>query len=614
MAYNVTLMVFVLAAGVLPGCELLPFFDTVPENHCDQVGQIESFPCGPCGMASEHRICTSDHRWVVNVQCHGNPYDLDRDGYANDDCFSTEADATCCGERDCDDDDPTRYPGHGDFDRDEHIDKECGGDDCDDSDSNIYEGHADRDGDTYVDANCGGDDCDDFNEYRYNGHADVDGDGHTDQRCCLPDTPMCDDCDDGDPLRWTNHADLDGDGRDSVGCGGDDCDDFDPRRWLGHADVDGDGHVDPRCCDGAGQGACDDCNDDDPHRWRGNADLDNDGHEDMRCGGDDCDDDCATCLPAGAQAPGDARDHDCDAVVDELEAPSCGPVDPRVVDVVPETGEARAVFASTGVAYVASVDGLFEIVELAPGDWEVSRSLQVSEARDVAVYGGFAYVATPLGLIVVDRGREPDLTPVAEFGDTGDVRAVSLAFRAALLATQGGLVIVDVSIPEEPIVLDRVGAPLIDDARDVLVNQNARFVAVLHGGTADVPASGVTFFSLDATTRPISLTTWGHTALTGEALGYSDNGDTVLVASARGLERVAFYGEPDLVVEVDEAHGIYVAPGLVFLATEQGLVTWNSIASALIPMASSKGVAVVGGQALVATSDGLAVVDLGCEP
>lgn len=104
-----------------------------------------------------------------------------------------------------------------------------------------------------------------------------------------------------------------------------------------------------------------DCLPHDPLRWTGHADVDADGHDAIACGGDDCDDDCDTCYPGADELCGEARDHDCDGLVDELNG--CGAGDcvvgvPSVVGSVFLGGDGHDIFVKGDTVFVAADDYL----------------------------------------------------------------------------------------------------------------------------------------------------------------------------------------------------------------------------------------------------------------
>jgi hypothetical protein len=638
-------------AAALCACSLLPFFEQRPAVECDDLGVQQQFPCGPCNRGLMSKQCAASGRWVDLSACLGNPYDLDSDLYANELCQQDEEDPSCCGPLDCDDSEAERYPGAGDVDEDEHVDSRCGGDDCNDDDPQRWTGNTDLDRDGHQDSRCrcdelvedcsSYDDCDDDpgstgSRERWNGSADFDDDGHTDARCCLEDTPMCDDCDDDDPRRWSNHADLDHDGFDAASCGGDDCDDADRRRWLHHADVDGDGHVDDRCCEEGSQAACDDRNDNDPDRHGDATDLDGDEHDDARsrcdeliddCSTfDDCDDDCPTCYPGAEASPGDARDHDCDGLVDELEAASCMPGAPVVVDVVPETGDSRALFPLEGLVYVAAAGGLYEVTELAPGDWEVSRSLRLDEARDVTVYAEHAYVATPEGLVVVDRSPDSDLVRVSGPVDAGDARGLALWRRMAYVASADGLHLLDLSSPAEPVVIGTVGPPSIDDAWDVTFDRY-HMPVVSHRATPAVPFEGLTWLAgpsaYGGDEDALAYAAFSQVELDGAsrlAAFFDDGTPGQFATTDASVAYCRTTGCDEL--ELAEPRGVHVALDAmrsrkVYVASARGLEILDNrgyfISEGFVETAPARDVAVLGRLAFVATEAGLVVVDLDCE-
>ncbi len=215
--------------------------------------------------------------WCGSTTSLGAGLDFGTPGAGNDDCACFDSDLdldgfgtdASCDEADCDDGDPSVFPGAPET--------------CEDG----------------VDSDCDGGDtmcvCED---------TDLDGDGYGTGILC----PLTD-CDDGDPsvypgaLETCNGVDddcsgsvdegidLDGDGW--YGCGGDDCDDADDDIYPGA--VEACNGVDDDC-----DGVADDGVDGDGDGWYG-------------CGGDDCDDADASVNP-GANDVCDNVDVDCDGV------------------------------------------------------------------------------------------------------------------------------------------------------------------------------------------------------------------------------------------------------------------------------------------------------------
>jgi len=147
-------------------------------------------------------------------------------------CSSCDADgdgwlSTACGGEDCDDNDPTVFPGAEEIWYD-GIDQNCDGLSDYDQDMDGFDSDAHPRADGTV-----GDDCDDLDPNINPDATEIWYDG-IDQNC------------DG----WSDY-DQDMDGFDSAGHGGDDCNDTDPTIYPGAPDVAGDG-VDRNCdgCDG----------------------------------------------------------------------------------------------------------------------------------------------------------------------------------------------------------------------------------------------------------------------------------------------------------------------------------------------------------------------------
>ena len=229
----------------------------------------------------------------VDTNCDGSPalseVDGDHDGWVA--CAPDAwAGPAISGGEDCDDDDPTAYPG---------ADEWCDGDD-EDCDGVVDE-------DTALDA--------------MTWHPDADGDGWgdpgiSDVECTSASGWTTDDqdCDDDDPDAWpgapevaydgvdqdcdgSDLCDADGDTFDDVICGGDDCDDTDPDVHPGATEVWYD-DVDQDCDGGS------------------DYDADGDGYDARDYGGEDCDDDDEASYP-GAPELLDGVDNDCDGFAED---------------------------------------------------------------------------------------------------------------------------------------------------------------------------------------------------------------------------------------------------------------------------------------------------------
>ncbi|MDJ0765842.1 MAG: right-handed parallel beta-helix repeat-containing protein [Myxococcota bacterium] len=191
----------------------------------------------------------------------------------------------------------------------------------------------------------------------------------------------------------------------------------------------------------------------DPNRHDGQADVDNDGHDHYRCGGNDYDDDCATCVPGGTLTCGSARDHDGDKLVDELSGcGQCVPGTPFEVGQL-STIQAHDIFVAGNIAYVAAADGLRTLDVSNPTAMsDIGHASDVGGASRIFVYGDIAYVASGFGeaeegeisLVDVSNPAFPEWISMAP-GMTDVFVAAGFAY------TPDGEMVMDVTNPQFPI-------------------------------------------------------------------------------------------------------------------------------------------------------------------
>ena len=244
------------------------------------------------------------------------------DGYAND-CSGTvpaiEIDNDSDGYVECNGWDDTYHPNV----------LVLGGGDCNDTNPNVNPGHAEincnginddcnfatPDDPTGIDADhdgftvgCGHD-CDDSNFFVHPGAVENCSDGIDNDCNGLTDAMPGSE----DPACTGTCVDADGDGYRSTTCGGSDCNDL--NLFINPA-------AGENCVDGIDNNCDGFADDDDPLCPAGCADLDGDGYRSAACGGSDCDDTRADVHPGLAEICNDGIDNNCNGRIDGAD-PQC---------------------------------------------------------------------------------------------------------------------------------------------------------------------------------------------------------------------------------------------------------------------------------------------------
>jgi hypothetical protein len=130
--------------------------------------------------------------------------------------------------------------------------------------------------------------------------------------------------------------------------------------------------------------------------------------------------------------------------------------------------------------------------------WDGGGALK--DARHATMGGGYTYITTPRGVVVVDL-NDPKAPRVASEIRLRGARASALQFRYLFVTTDAGLEVVDVTLPEKPRVIEGARVPLAD-ARKVYVARTYAYVAAGKDGLAIVdvehPESPRLFATFDA--------------------------------------------------------------------------------------------------------------------
>lgn len=591
---------FTLAVAALPGCSLLGFFETPPQR-CE-AGDVRVEPCvdsfGHEGQ--RERRCTEEGTWSDWSECESDRCDPGQiESMECDPIEGAEARRSrTCGEdgtwsdwSDCELWEPCT-PG-----AERSSEFACGP--C--SRGDLVErceppGH-------WVDHDC------------RDNELDLDGDGFAHEWCLIredPGFPECCgevDCDDDCPTCHPGAEEIPANDLDE------DCSGV-------ASDMDGDGILAPE--EGGG-----DCHDRDPLRSSGRADLDGDGHDVEGCG-DDCDDDCPSCHPGALPACGEARDHDCDGVIDELgQCDACTPGAPRVVALAPLGSPVETLFVSAGYAYLGDAGGL-QVVDVSEpeGPEVVGSTTEVGCIESLIVRGDRVYLASCRGFHIADVSTPSDpvyLTDTvrSQYRTTEISLSGRYAYLAMDLTEHGGhpsfIDVYEISIPQRPLLVERYDGSL--DLQGLFFARGALF------------ATGEIVFTMD----PADMTEWfGSWDLYGHPEEHFNDifvaGELAYVAADDGFY-VLDVTDPsamDVVAQMrDEASwtSLFVAGGRAYvtgslrlpgdLEPTEGLHIIDvsdpeaPVIEHSVPASRSWDVHVSGGRAYLA-GEGLTVVDLAC--
>lgn len=212
-------------------------------------------------------------------------------------------------------------------------------------------------------------------------------------------------------------------------------------------DTDEDGHAPVACADvQMANLPADDCNDADPARWMDHADLDGDGHADFRCAGGDCDDDDASAHPGGERDCSAARDHDCDGVVDPLEAcTDCQPGAARVVGAW-TGGDPKDVFVVGELAVVVLYDAAAVLDVADPATSREIGRIDLSayaECRSVSVHAATAFVGCDSSVVRVSLEDPSDPRVLGDLAVEGPIYGITRSFGRLWMAGNSAVLYAD---------------------------------------------------------------------------------------------------------------------------------------------------------------------------
>ncbi len=290
------------------------------------------------------------------------------------------------------------------------------------------------------------------------------------------------------------------------------------------------------------------------------------------------------------------------------------PENPKLVSWFETGGYAYDIFVSGNYAYVASGGSGLVIVDISNPEnpVEVGHVNMEGKARGIFVKGDYAYVTCEKGkdLVIVDIEDPYNPQIIGELEHGGFGKGVFVSGDYAYVADAGELLIVDVSSPEKPMLKAEMSIPDYPNgqARDVIVQKDRAYIAAYDLGVLVVdvsdPSSPNVIDRIDDLDSVVGI--------------YIYSGKLYVVSSYYGLS-VYDLSNPDVPeehIDLDYAEGVFVSGNHAYLA--QGInglavvdLERKSIVSTLDLGWSAQRIYASGNFLYVLDSEGFEILDIG---